>query len=230
MSARTIAIGDIHGCARALRAIVESIQPEADDTLVLLGDYVDRGPDSRGVLDFVLELEGRCRVVPLLGNHELMLLDALENPQVIGPWLECGGDATVRSYDGWLSNIPSGHLAFIRRCKRYFEMPTHFFVHANYAGDVPLDQQPDYLLFWEHLHFHVPAPHENGKRAIVGHTSQKTGEILDLGHVVCIDTYCHGGGWLTALAVESGRVWQVDRAGRLRDRSTERRRDRETEG
>jgi len=216
MPSRTIAIGDIHGCSRALRAIVEAIQPAADDTLVLLGDYVDRGSDSRGVLDFVLELEGRCRVVPLLGNHELMLLDALQNLLVIGPWLECGGDATVRSYDGRLSNIPAEHLAFIGRCKRYFEIPTHFFVHANYAADVPLDEQPDDLLFWQHLHFHVPAPHDNGKRAIVGHTSQKSGEILDLGHVVCLDTYCHGGGWLTAMEMESGRVWQTDRDGRLR--------------
>ena len=216
MPSRTIAIGDIHGCSRALRAIVEAIQPAADDTLVLLGDYVDRGPDSRGVLDFVLELEGRCRVVPLLGNHELMLLDALQNPQVIGPWLECGGDATVRSYGGRLNNVPKEHLAFIGRCKRYYEIPTHFFVHANYAADVSLDEQPDYLLFWEHLHFHVPAPHENGKRAIVGHTSQKSGEILDLDHVVCLDTHCHGGGWLTAMDVQNGQVWQVDREGKPR--------------
>src|SRR5437773_9250836 len=107
MSSRTIAIGDIHGCSRALQAIVEAIQPAADDTLVLLGDYVDRGPDSRGVLDFLLEQEERCRVVPLLGNHELMLLDALENPNVIGPWMECGGNATMRSYDGRLANIPA---------------------------------------------------------------------------------------------------------------------------
>jgi serine/threonine protein phosphatase 1 len=216
MPSRTIAIGDIHGCSQALRAIVEAITPTEDDTLVLLGDYVDRGPDSRGVIEFVLELESRCRVVPLLGNHELMLLDALENPLVIGPWVECGGLATVRSYDGQLSNMPKEHLAFIRRCRRYFETATHFFVHANYAADVPLDQQPDYLLFWEHLHLHVPAPHENGKLAIVGHTAQKNAEILDLGHVVCIDTFCHGGGWLTAMEADSGRVWQVDRHGRER--------------
>jgi serine/threonine protein phosphatase 1 len=145
-----------------------------------------------------------------------MLLDALQNTLVIGPWLECGGHATVRSYDGHLSNIPPAHLDFLRRCKRYFETSTHFFVHANYAADLPLDQQPDYLLFWEHLHLHVPAPHENGKLAIVGHTSQKTGEILDLGHVVCIDTFCHGGGWLTAMEIETGRIWQADRHGRRR--------------
>jgi len=217
MPGRTIAIGDIHGCSAALRALVKTIQPAADDTLVLLGDYVDRGPDSRGVIDFILELEKQCQVAPLMGNHELMLLDAVENPCVLAPWLECGGDTTVRSYDGRLSSLPPEHLEFIRRCRRYFEVPTHFFVHANYSADIPLDEQPDYLLFWEHLHFHFPAPHENGKIAIVGHTAQKTAEVLDLGHVICLDTYCHGGGWLTAMEVISGQVWQADREGRLRN-------------
>ncbi|HZN34936.1 MAG TPA: metallophosphoesterase [Pirellulaceae bacterium] len=217
---RTIAIGDIHGCSAALRALIAAIQPEADDTLVPLGDYVDRGPDSRGAIELVLELEQQCRVVPILGNHELMLLDALANPRVIGPWSECGGDATVRSYAS-LAAIPPEHLDFIRRCRRYYETPTHFFVHANYAADIPLDEQPDYLLFWEHLFLHTPPAHENGKIAVVGHTSQKTGEIFDLGHVVCIDTFCHGGGWLTALEVQSGRVWQADRSGRLRDGAKE---------
>src|SRR5262245_40909574 len=135
MPARTIAIGDIHGCSAALRALVQAIRPAADDTLVPLGDYVDRGPDSRGVIDFILELEKQCQIVPLLGNHELMLLDAVQNPHVLAPWLECGGDTTVRSYDGRLGNMPPEHLEFIRRCRWYFEVPTHFFVHANYAAD-----------------------------------------------------------------------------------------------
>jgi serine/threonine protein phosphatase 1 len=216
LPARTIAIGDVHGCSQALRTLVDAIGPASDDTLVMLGDYVDRGPDSRGTLDLVLELERRCRLVPLLGNHELMLLDSLENPRVIGMWLSCGGDATVRSYDGRLQNVPGEHLAFIRRCKRYFETPTHFFIHANYAADIPLDEQPDYLVFWEHIHSHLPAPHENGKTAIVGHTSQKSGEVLDLGHCICIDTFCHGGGWLTAMDIATGQLWQADRHGRLR--------------
>jgi len=213
---RTIAIGDIHGCSAALRALIAAIQPVTDDTLVPLGDYVDRGPDSRGVIDLILDLEKQCHVVPILGNHELMLLDAVANPRMIGPWLECGGDATVRSYGGRLEGVLKEHLDFIHRCRRYYEISTHFFVHANYAADVPLDEQPDYLLFWEHLFFHTPAPHENGKVAIVGHTSQKTAEIFDLGHVICLDTFCHGGGWLTALDVASGKIWQADRSGRLR--------------
>lgn len=213
---RTIAIGDIHGCSAALRALIDAIQPAEGDTLVPLGDYVDRGPDSRGVIDLILDLEKRCQVVPLLGNHELMLLDALAHPRVMGPWLECGGDATVRSYGGKLSIVLPDHLDFIRRCRRYYEIPTHFFVHANYDAEIPLDEQPDYLLFWEHLFFQLPRPHDNGKIAVVGHTSQKSGEFLDLGHVVCIDTFCHGGGWLTALDVNSGKTWQADRTGKLR--------------
>lgn len=216
MPARTIAVGDVHGCSQALRAIVDAIQPTADDTLVFLGDYVDRGPDSRGVLDFVLDLEKRCRVVPLLGNHELMLLEAAENRLTIEPWLTVGGAATIQSYKGHLENVPPEHWDFIRRCRRYYETPTHFFVHANYAASVRLDSQPDYLLFWEHLHLRVPPPHTNGKIAIVGHTAQKSSEILDLGHVVCIDTFCHGGGWLTGMDVNSRQIWQADRNGRLR--------------
>jgi serine/threonine protein phosphatase 1 len=216
MSARTIAIGDIHGCSQALGALIKAIEPAADDTVVFLGDYVDRGPDSKGAIELVLNLESRCQVVPLVGNHELMLLDAVLHSVVLGPWLECGGAATVKSYAGQLSNIPPQHLAFLRRCKRYHETAAHFFVHANYAHNVSLDEQPDYLLFWEHLHFHIPSPHENGKIAVVGHTSQRSGEILDLGHVLCLDTYCHGGGWLTALDIGSAQVWQADRDGRLR--------------
>src|SRR6185369_13015247 len=133
MPVRTIAIGDVHGCSEALRAIVDAIQPAADDTLIFLGDFVDRGPDSRGVLNFVLELENRCAIVPLLGNHELMLLEAAEHPLALEPWLSCGGAATVQSYGGQLGNIPPEHWDFIRRCQRYYETPKHFFVHANYA-------------------------------------------------------------------------------------------------
>jgi predicted MPP superfamily phosphohydrolase len=75
---RTIAIGDIHGCAIALAKLIEIIAPQPDDTLVPLGDYVDRGIDSRGVIDQLLALADRCRLVPILGNHEEMLLGARE--------------------------------------------------------------------------------------------------------------------------------------------------------
>lgn len=216
MPGRTIAIGDIHGCSQALDAVVRAIEPRADDTIVALGDYVDRGPDSRGVVERIMELAQECRLVPLLGNHEIMLLDALDRGMADSGWLLCGGKETIASYGGRLENIPSTHVEFFRGLLPYYESETHFFVHANYQYDMPLADQPDYLLYWEHLHLSSPRPHEGGKKAIVGHTSQKSCEILDLGHVVCIDTFCHGGGWLTALDVDSGKVWQADRLGYLR--------------
>ncbi len=94
---RTIAIGDVHGCAKALRALIEAIQPQAEDLIVMLGDYVDRGPESRGVLDLLIDLRSRCRLVPILGNHDQMMLDALNG----GPpfdWFECGGLQAIDSY------------------------------------------------------------------------------------------------------------------------------------
>lgn len=77
MTERIIAIGDIHGCAKALKTLVDAIQPTEQDTLVFLGDYIDRGPESRGVIEQVMALGNHCTVVPLLGNHEEMLLGAL---------------------------------------------------------------------------------------------------------------------------------------------------------
>ena len=79
MPGRTIAIGDIHGCSAALAALVAAIEPSKDDTVITLGDYIDRGPDSRGVLDQLIALAARCRLIPLLGDHEEMLLDTLRD-------------------------------------------------------------------------------------------------------------------------------------------------------
>jgi serine/threonine protein phosphatase 1 len=215
--ARTIAIGDIHGCAQALEALLRAIEPAGEDTIVALGDYVDRGPDSRGVVDRMLALDKECRLAPLIGNHEVMLLDCIDRGYADPVWLSYGGKETLESYGGGLEKIPPEHLTFLRGLLPYFETDTHFFVHANYQYNLQLAEQPPYLLFWEHLHLNLPRRHEGGKRAIVGHTSQKGAEILDLGHVVCIDTFCHGGGWLTALDVDTGQVWQADRTGKLRN-------------
>ena len=212
---RTIAIGDVHGCSAALDALLDAIAPTPRDLIVTLGDYVDRGPDSRGVIDRLIDLSARCRLKPLLGNHELLMLGAIDDPAEIDFWFECGGRQTVQSYGGSLESIPDEHIAFLRNCRRYYQTADHIFLHANYFGDVPLDEQPDFVLFWEHISFLVPAPHDSGKRVIVGHTPQATGEILDLGHVVCIDTHCVGGGWLTALEVNTGTIWQADREGKL---------------
>lgn len=218
--ARTIAVGDIHGCSLALDALLAVVEPTAADVLVVLGDYVNRGPNTRGVLDRLIELERICQLVPILGNHDEIFLDVLSGASARGWFLGMGGEATLASYGGVrldnLQAIPRQHVAFLRRCRDAFESESHLFFHAQYVPHLAVARQPPRALRWEKLRDVVPPPHVSGKRAIVGHSAQKSGEILDLGHIVCIDTFCYGGGWLTALDVESGQVWQVDHTGRLR--------------
>lgn len=218
MPERIIAIGDIHGCLAALLTLLNEIQPTGDDTIITLGDYVDRGPDSCGVLETLIALAKRTDLVPLLGNHdEVMLAVCRGHTYFPEYWYHFGGDATLASYG--VSNpadVCREHLDFLAGCKLAFETERHFFVHANYEADVPLDRMPRSVLLWESLKGHVPGPHVSAKTAILGHTSQKSGEVLDLGHLRCIDTWCYGDGWLTAMDVASGRVWQADKSGRLR--------------
>ncbi len=79
-----------------------------------------------------------------------------------------------------------------------------------------MQDQPDEMLRWESLRETTPGPHDSGKTAILGHTAQQGGEVLDLGHLKWIDTFCYGGGWLTAMDVMTEEVWQADRDGKLR--------------
>ena len=219
MPERIIAIGDIHGCSAALRKLIEVIKPAPDDTLIPLGDCVDRGPDSRGVMEQLLALRERCRLFPLIGNHEEMMLNFLDGRPQPDNWLEVGGAATVDSYcgdGGKLAPPPPEQIDYIRTWGDFFETETHFFAHASYEPERPLAQQHWQTMRWQSLKSGVPEPHESGKIAIVGHTSLKDGEVLDLGHLLCIDTYCWGGGWLTALDTSTGQVWQASREGRLR--------------
>ncbi|MDZ4851786.1 MAG: metallophosphoesterase [Pirellulaceae bacterium] len=219
MSGRVIAIGDIHGCSVALRSLVDLIAPQSDDTIVTLGDYVDRGPDSRGVIDFLIELPKQCRVVSLYGNHEEMMFEVVVDEKPPYDWLRHGGVDTLDSYGfvGDLRVIPETHREFLSGLADYFQTETHFFVHANYDPNRDLEEQPPELLRWIKLTDVMPTPHRNGLRAIVGHTHHRMGEILDLPHLVCLDTYCYGGFWLTAMDVESGQIWQVDSNGLVRE-------------
>ncbi|WP_422930481.1 metallophosphoesterase family protein [Singulisphaera sp. PoT] len=218
MPGRTIAIGDIHGCSAALDALIDAIRPRPQDTIITLGDYIDRGPDSRGVIDRLVELGRVCRLVPILGNHDQMLLDVRSGKYPIYWFLDIGGTATLDSYGPGrdLANIPEAHFDFIQKCLDFFETNSHIFLHANYFADLPMTDQPVCMLRWESLRDALPGPHDSGKTVVVGHTSQKNGEIFDLGHLKCIDTFCYGGGWLTALDVLTGEVWQADREGNLR--------------
>lgn len=207
-----IAVGDIHGHLLALDSLIRWIAPAGHDRLVFLGDYVSRGPDSAGVVQRVIELSDACQVIALKGNHEEMLLDALKSEREFENWMSCGGQAALASYDGDLNLIPPRHLEFFRGLHRFCETESHFFIHANYAPNWRLEDHDSRTAFWLSLD-DLPRPHYSGKVAVVGHTPQMDGNILDLGYLNCIDTGCGFGGLLTALEVQTGQVWQVDQAG-----------------
>ena len=218
MSNRLIAIGDIHGCRAALETLLETISPDASDTVVTVGDYVDRGPDSRGVIDRLVELATRTTLIPLMGNHEEMMLAVLRGGEPHHGWLRYGGLETLESYDfsGDLDFLPPAHEQFFDTLGDYYESEDFFFTHAAYDPETPLRQQRPQMLRWHSLRDGVPKPHHSGKIAVVGHTANREGEILDVGHLICLDTCCYGGGWLTAMDVHTRKVWQADKEGRLR--------------
>jgi serine/threonine protein phosphatase 1 len=225
---RLLAIGDIHGCLTALNTLLDLVAPQPNDQIVTLGDYVDRGPDSRGVLDRLTSLHDGGRLISLRGNHDVMMLD-MRRTGVDPLWLSYGGNTTLHSYgiaDDFklkevLAKIPPRHGKFLEEdCLPYYETEEHIFVHANLYPDVPLEEQPDYMLYWAKLV--EPCAHVSGKTMICGHTRQKSGRPLNLDTSICIDTNVYDGGWLTCLDVLSGHIWQANeqgetRTGRLHD-------------
>jgi len=214
---RILAIGDIHGCLAALELLAEEVGFSAEDTVVTLGDYVDRGPDSKGVLDFLMELEERCELVSLRGNHEVMMVRSRSAEGYCKQWCTVGGAETLESYGGSFDGVPEEHWNFIDQLLPSYETKRHLFVHANLDPERPLDDQTDEMIYWERFGF--PEPHISGKTMICGHTAQRSGDIADLGNAVCIDTRAHGNGWLTCLDVKSGTYWQANQAGDLRERT-----------
>jgi serine/threonine protein phosphatase 1 len=160
MPSRVIAIGDVHGCAEALRTIVNIIEPQADDTIVMLGDCVDRGPASKQVIDELLQLRERCHVVALLGNHEEMMLNYLDDIPQPDDWLEVGGSATLKSYSAKLStaDIPRSHQEYIHSWGDYYETSSHFFAHGSYDPERPLGQQHWQTMRWQSLKYEIPEP------------------------------------------------------------------------
>jgi len=217
---RHLAVGDIHGCFKALTTLAAFVPFTPEDVIITLGDYVNRGPDSCAVLDWLIAYAKKNKLIALRGNHELMMLQARESDQDCKEWVKCGGDATLASYSpfgdpGRLVDIPDSHWEFLEEQTRaWFEIDTHFFVHANAHPDCPLQEQPDFMLYWES--FDGPPPHESGKTMVCGHTSQKSGKPKNIGHAICIDTWAYGNGWLTCLDVGSGKYWQANQHGETR--------------
>lgn len=218
---RTLAIGDIHGCSAAFDHILRLARPEPDDTLIILGDVVDRGPDSRGVVARLIQLKSYCRLILLKGNHEVMMLESRFDPLWDQDWRGHGGRHTLKSYapgkeNPTHSDVPPVHWEFLEHeFLNYWETDSHIYVHAGLAPDIPLAEQQTLQLFWEFISRETRA-HMSGKTIICGHTSQSTGVPLNLGHTVCIDTWAYGGGFLSCLDVGSGIVYQASQSGMKR--------------
>lgn len=220
---RTLVIGDIHGCLRAFDSLLKEVEPRQDDLIVTLGDYVDRGPDVRGVLDRLVDLQAQTHLVSLNGNHDLMMLAARENQDRFNEWLCSGGKQTMDSYasksnwDTFAGAIPARHWQFLKGdCLAYYETGTHIFVHANVSPDLPLAEQSEQMLYWEKLEVGGWRPHKSGKTMICGHSAQRSGRPLVLDRAVCIDTWAYGGGWLTCLDVDIEVYWQANQRGETR--------------
>ena len=215
-SPRTIAIGDAHGCSTALAALIDAIRPGPSDLLIALGDVIDYGPDSRGVVAQLKALRDRTNLILLTGNHEEMFFAVLEQNRDLEGWTRHGGDRTLESYG--IDNprdLPAEDVAFLRTAQWFHETETHAYVHAGYFPNQRLKDTPTSALFWSFLDPARAWPHYSGKTFVVGHTPQTTGEVLDLGFIVCVDTDCSRGNWLTALDA-AGFYWQANQRGEVR--------------
>ena len=151
MPERILAIGDVHGCHRALATLLEQLTVTAADTIVFLGDIIDRGPSSKQVVDELLLLRKKCKVALIMGNHEEMMRDALSGRGLLNTWLDAGGQSTLKSYGGTVDGIPSDHIRLLLSSQPFFETETDIFVHACLESKISLPNQTSEFLRWKHL-------------------------------------------------------------------------------
>lgn len=218
------AVGDIHGECALLEQLLDRILEDAATagagqaaTIIFLGDYIDRGPDSRGVLE---RLSGRPPAGVewrfLRGNHEQALLDFLTDPEAASAWLRFGGVETLASYGllappGTLDpkrlealasqleeRLPPRHLDFLRRCEMMAVVGDYAFVHAGVDPALPLDQQRPEDLLWMREGF-IDRPVRGGHVIVHGHTVVET--PLVEGNRIAIDTGAYATGRLTAVVL-----------------------------
>lgn len=214
---RLLAIGDIHGHPAALDAVLEMARPGAADLLVLLGDYVDRGPDSRGVLERVRRLASQPWVRALRGNHEQLMRGARFSKAQWDLWLFNGGRETLRSYgmepdrrrlSGY---VPKAHWDFLDYvCRDWFETPDTIFVHAGLVPHLPPAEQGANALHW--LRFDQLRQHHSGRQIVCGHTPQGPWPGFSPAGI-CVDTGMADGpgkGVLTCFDLTNGVLYRAD--------------------
>lgn len=213
---RKFAIGDIHGCLSSLITLLNSIKPQKKDTVVMLGDYVDRGPDSKGVIDYLINWPWPAKLVTLKGNHEYIMEDACLSRDHLTYWCRVGGFETLESYGGDFHAIPNSHWSFIARALPYYETKKAIYVHGGLYPHLPMEEQDPDQLAW--LRFTDAQPHFSGKFVVCGHTIQRNGFPSEKTQNICIDTGAfRPKGWLTCLELKSRHFWQANEKGQTRE-------------
>lgn len=208
---RIFVIGDIHGCYERLKTLLKKLHIKNNDILIFLGDYIDRGTDSKKVVEEVINLKSQYHIITLLGNHEKMLLDILQKSLPIEMWLFNGGKTTLLSYGIKKYNIssdlfPPEHIEFFKSLLPYYEMGNYIFVHAGLKPNIPLGKQSIDDLVWIRDEF-IYSDCDFGKVVVFGHTP--LAEPLFLKNKIGIDTGAVYGGKLTCLVLPEKEIIQT---------------------
>jgi serine/threonine protein phosphatase 1 len=176
---RTYAVGDIHGSLDKLKNLVKKCEADAGSALmcfVFVGDYIDRGPDSRGVIEFLMALREQTPVVTLMGNHEVLALEAIDDSLAVSNWVLQGGDKTLSSYGvASVRDLPRKHVEWLRSLRLFYDDGRRLFVHAGVNPEKALDAQDDPDLLWIREPFLSDA-RDYGRLIVHGHTPQRSGK------------------------------------------------------
>ena len=210
---RTIVIGDIHGCYTELKNLISELKEggkynEKTDRLIFLGDYIDRGEDSRSVIEFIRKLQkNNGNVIALMGNHEDMLLDYLDSYNT--NWLFNGYNETINSYDGFEKQFRED-IEWMKTLPLYYEDEHFIYVHAGVDVNKPIEEQDRNTLLWIREPF-IYNYKEYHKKVIFGHTptislNDKYKPLYTFAGNVDIDTGCVYGGALSALIIEDSEI------------------------
>ncbi|HDZ41504.1 MAG TPA: serine/threonine protein phosphatase [Bacteroidetes bacterium] len=210
MNGRLLAIGDSHGCSDRLNVLInDHVRLTKKDKLILLGDYIDRGPDSKGVLDLIMKLASEgYEVVTLMGNHENMMINAPRSPLDNYNWMMNGGDETLRSFGvSSVNEIDRKYMDFLLSMPFYHKTGNFIFVHGGFNDDIEDPFRDTYSMIWERRYeYHSPV--FKGKIIVHGHRPHPLSELKEQikksPSVINIDTGCvygkeYGLGDLTAI-------------------------------
>lgn len=223
---RAYAIGDVHGCADLLVRLAskiesdDAIRPEARTTIIMLGDLIDRGPDSAGVVNFVLNWSKQRAIRTIAGNHEEMLLASFGSEVVLRRFLQFGGRETLVSYLGDAESysslsleelfeqlpdiIPAQHIEFLQSLEDYVEIGDYLFVHAGIRPGIAPDEQRGTDLRWIREGF-LDFEQDFGKIVVHGHTISESVEIRT--NRIGVDTGAYRSGVLSAVGLEGTARW-----------------------